>query len=105
MPELNTQQGISILGVLFLAVILIFLLSYFNISIKAIVESPAGQENIEYITGGTRNLWVEYLREPTMHVWNDIWLKLFWRPFLESMQGLKNGLPGGFELPNNFNTD
>ena len=104
MPKFNTQQGISILGVLFLAVILIFVLSYFDISIKAIVESPAGQENIDYVTEGTRNLWVEYLREPTMYFWNDIWLKLFWRPFLEGTQGLKNGLSGGFELPS-FNTE
>ena len=89
----NKQRGISILGVLFLTVVIILALSYFDISIKAVVESPAGQENIEYVKGGTENLWTEYLKEPATYLWNDIWLEIFWRPFLDNMRRIQEGLP------------
>src|SRR3989338_3134541 len=89
----NKQRGISILGVLFLTVVIILALSYFDISIKTVVESPAGQENIEYVKGGTKNLWTEYLKEPATYLWNDIWLEIFWRPFLDNMRRIQSGLP------------
>src|SRR3989344_7636991 len=88
----NKQRGISILGVLFLTVVIILVLSYFNISIKAVVESPAGQENIEYVKGGTKNLWTEYLKEPVSYLWNG-WLNLFWRPFIDNMERIRDGIP------------
>ncbi len=91
------QKGISILGVLFLAVIVILVLSYFDISIKTVVESPAGQDNIGYVKGGTKNLWTEYLREPALYLWNDIWLELFWRPFVDNMERIRDGLPTDFD--------
>ena len=40
------QQGISILGILVLAAILILVLSFFNISIKAVWMTATGAENI-----------------------------------------------------------
>lgn len=89
----NKQMGLSILGVLVLGAILILVLSYFNISIKAVVESPTAQENIEYVGGGTRNLWVAYLKEPASYLWNEIWVKLFWRSFVENMERIRDGKP------------
>ena len=83
----------SILGFLVLAAIVILVLSYFNISIKTVVESPAGQENIEYVKGGSKSLWDEYLEEPVSYLWNDIWVKLFWRPFVDNMERLRDGRP------------
>ena len=83
----------SILGFLVLAAIVILVLSYFNISIKTVVESPAGQENIEYVKGGSKSLWDEYLEEPASYLWNDIWVKLFWRPFVDNMERLRDGRP------------
>ncbi len=93
----NKAKGISILGVLLLGVIIILVLSYFDISIKAVVESPAGQENIDYVKGGTKSLWTEYLREPATYFWNDIWLKLFWGPFIENMGRIRDGVPTDFD--------
>ena len=89
----NKKTGISILGFLVLTAIVILVLSYFNISIKTIVESPAGQENIEYVKGGSKSLWDEYLEEPASYLWNDIWVKLFWRPFVDNMERLRDGRP------------
>lgn len=89
----NKQMGLSILGVLVLGAILILVLSYFNISIKAVVESPTAQENIEYVEGGTRNLWVAYLKEPASYLWNDVWVDIFWRSFIENMERIRDGQP------------
>lgn len=89
----NKQKGISILGVLLLGVILILVLSYFNISIKSVVESPTAEENIEYVRGGTRSIWIDYLREPANYLWHDVWVDLFWKPFIDNMQRLRDGRP------------
>lgn len=78
----NKKGGISILGVLVLGIIIVLVLSYFHISIKAIVESPAGQENINYVGGGAKSLWNDYLAKPASYLWNDVWLPVFWRPFI-----------------------
>lgn len=87
------NRGISIIGVLVLAVIIILVLSYFNISIKGVVESPAGQENINYVKGGTKSLWAEYLAEPASYLWNDVWVDIFWKGFILNMERIRNGEP------------
>ena len=89
----NKKGGISILGILILAIIVILVLSYFNISIKAVVESPTGQENINYVGGGTRSLWNTYLAGPAAYLWNDIWIKIFWKGFINNMERIRDGQP------------
>jgi len=49
MKNSKKQNGISILGVLVFGVIIILVLSYFNVSIKSVVDSPTGQENVNYV--------------------------------------------------------
>lgn len=93
MTTQNNQRGISILGVLFWGVVLMFVLSYFNISIKAVVESPVAQENLDYVESGTRNLWSEYLKEPASYLWNDIWIDIFWKSFVNNMERIRDGKP------------
>ena len=89
----NKKRGISILGILLLAIVIILVLSYFNISIKAVVESPTGQENINYVQGGTKSLWTTYLAEPASYLWNDVWVDIFWRPFISNMKKINLGQP------------
>ena len=89
----NKKTGMSILGFLVLAAGFILILSYFNISIKAVVESPTSQENIEYVKGGGKSLWTEYLSEPVNYLWSEVWVKLFWRPFIDNMERLRDGRP------------
>ena len=93
----KNQQGISIIGILVLAFILIFVLSYFNISIKAVVESPTGQENIGYVAGGTKSLWTAYLAEPASYLWNDIWIDIFWKGFISNMERIRDGKSTDFD--------
>jgi hypothetical protein len=85
--------GISILGVLVLGAILLLVLSYFGVSIKGVVESPTGQENINYVKGSTRTFWDKYFREPVHYLWQDVWVEIFWRPFISNMKNIRDGQP------------
>ncbi len=89
----TTNRGLSILGVIFFGVIIILVLSYFKVSIRTVVESPEAQDNLDYVGGETVSLWDRYFKEPVSYLWNDIWLELFWRPFVYNMQKLVNGKP------------
>ena len=80
----NKQNGISILGVLVFGIILILILSYFNI--KSVAESPTGQENINYIKEGTKDFWVTYLAKPASYMWNEVWLPIVWNPLLSNLK-------------------
>jgi len=91
------QQGISILGILILGFILILVLSYFNIRIKNVVESPVGQENIEYVTGTSKSFWQKYLKDPASYLWNDVWIDIFWQGFINNMERIRDGKPTDFD--------
>lgn len=91
------EKGISILGILFLGVIIIFALSYFGISIRAVVESPQAQENFEYVEGGTRSLWNDYLKKPATYLWNDVFIDIFWASFISNMERIRDGESTDYE--------
>ena len=97
MKNSNKVRGISILGVLVLGVILILVLSYFNISIKSVVESPVGQENVNYVGGGAKSLWTTYLAEPASYLWKDVWINIFWKSFISNMERIRDGKPTDFD--------
>jgi hypothetical protein len=86
MKNLNKQAGISILGILVFGIILILVLSYFHVSIKSIIESPTGQENINYVRGGVKDLWTAYLEKPVNYIWNDIIINFFWKNFFTNIK-------------------
>lgn len=48
---------VSLLRLIFWAAVLILALSYFGISIRAILSSPTGQENVAYIYNLLSELW------------------------------------------------
>jgi hypothetical protein len=93
MKNFNKKGGISILGLLVLAVVILLVLSYFHISIRGVVDSPTGQDNINYVSGTTTNLWDEYLQKPASYFWNDIWVNIFWKTFVENMQDIRDKNP------------
>ena len=86
MAFLKKKGGISILGTLVLAVIFVLVLNYFNIDIKSVIESPASQENVNYVLGNTKTIWDKYLKEPISYLWHDIFLEIFLDPFIEKVQ-------------------
>jgi len=93
----NEQRGISILGIIFLTVVIILVLSYFNISIRSVVNSPTGQENVNYVKEGTRNLWTTYLAGPVSYLWNDVWVNIFWKGFISNMERIRDDQPTDFD--------
>jgi len=95
--KINREKGISIVGILILCFILILVLSYFKISVRSVVESPTGQDNINYVGGGTRNLWNDYLEQPASYLWNDIFVNIFWKSFVNNMERIRDGKPTDFE--------
>jgi hypothetical protein len=94
MVKLKKQnRGISILGILLLGFILLLVLSYFKISVREVVESPEAQENIGYVKGTTKSFWDKYLKDPATYLWQDVWLDIFWRGFIDNMERIRDGKP------------
>ena len=93
----NKKSGISIIGILFLCAILIMVLSYFNINIKAVVESPTAKENVNYVGGAGKSLWKDYLQKPASYLWNDVFVKIFWASFISNMERIRDGKPTDFD--------
>lgn len=91
------KGGISILGVLFLCFILILVLSYFKINIKSVVESPEGQSNINYVRGESTNFWNQYLKKPATYFWQDIFVEIFWKSFINNMERIRDNKPTDYE--------
>ncbi|KKR65009.1 MAG: 2-oxoglutarate dehydrogenase, E1 subunit [Parcubacteria group bacterium GW2011_GWF1_40_5] len=85
------KRGISIIGVLFLGFVLLLVLSYFKISIRSVIENPEAQDNINYVGGGTRNLWNDYLKKPASYLWNDVFVNIFWQSFINNMERIRDG--------------
>ena len=91
------KGGISIIGMLFIGVIVILALSYYKISIKQVVESPTGQENIHYVKDNAKTVWDKYLKDPANYLWNEIFLKIFWVSFINNMERIRDGKATDFE--------
>jgi hypothetical protein len=97
MKKFCKSGGISILGILLLGIALIIILSYFNVSLKAIVENPKTQENFNYVGSAGRSLWNDYLKKPLSNVINSDVVQYFWKSFLRNMQSIHNGQPTDFQ--------
>jgi len=97
MRNFNKKRGTSILGVLVVGMIIVFVLSYFNVNIKSVIDSPTGQENVNYVRGGVRNLWNTYLVKPVSYFWNDVWLNIFWKSFISNMERIRDGQSTDFD--------
>lgn len=64
------------LSLVFWAFILVLGLSYFGISVEAILSSPTGQENIAYIYGLLSQAW--------------IWLQPYIQPVIEAIEKIQS---------------
>jgi hypothetical protein len=66
----NTQQGL--IGIILLIIIMIAILSYFSIDLKSIFESESFQNNMRFTWALTTTIWVNYLQEPAIWVYQHI---------------------------------
>jgi hypothetical protein len=106
----NFGKGeISILKLLLIGFIVILVLSYFKISIREVVESPEGQDNINYVTDNTKTFWDKYLKDPANYLWHDVFIDIFWQGFINNMERIRDGKPTDYEkyapaVPINFDS-
>ncbi|HWA31839.1 MAG TPA: hypothetical protein VG694_00055 [Candidatus Paceibacterota bacterium] len=66
------RGGISILGLVFLAILLIIVLSHYHVSLQSWVDNPELQTNFHYVWGGITYVWSNYLEQPVSFVWHHI---------------------------------
>lgn len=93
----NNQKGISWLGIIIVGFILILVLSYFKISIRSVVESPEGQDNLNYVQETSQSVWDKYLKNPATYLWNDVFVDIFWKSFINNMERIRDGKPSDYE--------
>lgn len=96
MIDFKNQQGF--LRLIFIIIILVVVLSYFNIDIRGIVEAPQTQQNISYVWGWAVFVWNEFLRSPVLYFWHNIFINLLWDSFVNNLERIKRGEPNDFEL-------
>jgi hypothetical protein len=83
MNNLNKKGGISILGLIVLAVLVIFALNYFHLNIKIVPDSSMNSSNQSSPGEVVKSIWNTFLAKPLQDIWNSFIL-----PFISS---LKNG--------------
>ncbi|MCR4330751.1 MAG: hypothetical protein NUV49_02635 [Patescibacteria group bacterium] len=99
MKKMQSRRQGGFVKLLVLFVILIIIISYFGIDLRAIVESPETQGNLGYVWSLAVTLWDNYLARPVLYFWNNIFIDLLWESFVNNMERIKNG--GSFDfIPN-----
>lgn len=94
MIPLNRQSGL--IKLVLIIVVALIVLSYFGISVRSIIESPAGQDNFGYVGVWISSVWNTYLARPFSYLWNDIFIKLLWSSFTDNLEKIKRGEPHDF---------
>jgi len=95
---LSAQRNTGIIKFLIIIIVLILLLSYFNIDVRGIIEAPKTQENFSYVYGWIAFVWSEYLANPVRYFWNNIFIDLLWESFVDNLERIKRGESTDLEL-------
>jgi hypothetical protein len=56
-----------------------------------IVDNPAVEENVSYVSVGATSLWNRYLAEPARWVWQELIVNILWETFVRNMERLRDG--------------
>jgi len=96
MFELNKRGGF--IQMIIIVVIALIALGFSGFDVKNIIESPLVQENLDYVWGLVKIVWDDYLSEPILYFWHNIFLELFWDSFVDNIDRIKNGEPNDLQL-------
>lgn len=66
----NRQSGL--IHWIALVVILVLVLSYFNIDLRGLVENEQTKENFAAVWGWVVKIWNNYLKKPARFIWKEI---------------------------------
>jgi hypothetical protein len=93
---MNRQGGL--IKLIIVIIIAIIVLSYFSFDLRSIVEAPQTQDNLGYVWELLTILWVDYLSQPILYFWNNIFIDLLWETFISNFERIKAGESNDFEL-------
>ena len=83
---MNKNAGISIIGLIILAVLVVLALNYFHLSIKITSDNSSNQSSIGEVV---KNLYNTFLAKPLEDIWNNFIL-----PFISSLKNGNYAQPG-----------
>ncbi len=81
---MNTKQGFGLIKIILSVVLIIVFISLLGINLEQdVVANPEVQTNFGYVVSWFSGIWENHLSSPIMYFWNDIFIDLFWEPFIE----------------------
>lgn len=89
--KIERQRGF--IRTIIILVIALLALSYYGFDLRKTVDDPTTQSNFSYVKGIVLDVWHRYLEEPAKYLWNDIFLKLIWRPSIRDLERVGNNEP------------
>lgn len=84
------QRQSGFVKLIILIIIAILILSFFGFNLKSIVESDTSKDNFGYAWGGVVLVWQNYLSRPVIYFWNNIFIDLIWKTFVNSFERLRD---------------
>ena len=66
------KGSITILGMVFLALFIIIVLSHYHISLQSWFNNPELKSNLSYVWHNMTYLWNNYLSAPAYFIWHNI---------------------------------
>ena len=72
-------------------VLILVILSLLGISLSALFQNKALQDNFSFTFNGVVYLWTNYLARPAKII-GGTFLDLIWQPFVGTLEGLKKGV-------------
>jgi len=91
----NDKRGLIQWIVIILIAVIV--LSYFGFDLRAIIESDRTQNNLGYLWGLGVTVWNNYLSQPILYFWHNIFIDLLWNSFVDNMERIKAGQPTTIE--------
>ncbi|HEY0907978.1 MAG TPA: hypothetical protein VGE35_01375 [Candidatus Paceibacterota bacterium] len=80
-----------------LALVAIIVLSFFGYDLKAIIEAPVTQSNLQYAGSGVSYVWNEYLKEPLTYLYKNVFIGILWNAFVHNLGRIDAGAPTELE--------
>lgn len=74
MNKIKTQRGFF--KIIFLVIIGVLILGYFNIDLRSYIETPQAQEIISRSKDTLGYIWGSLLKKPLIYIYNEIFLNL-----------------------------
>lgn len=75
-----------------LGLIALIVLSFFGYDLKAIIEAPITQSNLNYAGDGVSYVW-DYVKGPITYIYNNIFIGILWNAFVHNLGRIDAGAP------------